>query len=92
MAKKYVPQYFRVKMTPSWANKLRDVFLPAEWTRVTGVFKDAKTCVVIIKVEESKPVRPSSVTHHLLANLEYDGYMLVELISEQDAQKILEAK
>lgn len=88
-------QYFRVKMLRSWAIKLGECYLPSSWQRVTAVMGEgnAKECVVLIHVAERKPIGPAAINMHIRTQLDgFDGYLLVESVSEQDAHKILEAK
>lgn len=103
---KTTPQYFRVEMLRSLAAQLQELYLPPQWTRVAAVAKTEKVvgegtprrpaaqeerCMVVIKVEERKPIRPASIMMHLRAGLAYDGYLVVEAVSEQEAIKTLEA-
>jgi hypothetical protein len=85
-----VAHNFRVKMLPSWAERLERVELPSNWTRVTKVATGPSACVVVIEVRDEQPreERPFHVNVTLRALLDCEGYLMVEAISQQTADAI----
>jgi hypothetical protein len=86
--------YFRIKMLKSWAAALGTARLPDNWERVTAVHgnEDEKHCVVIIKAVADRKLRPAEVSVPLRLALDptyYEGWLLTEAVSEQEALKIL---